>query len=107
MNEKCYTKIYSTKILQNEIMKWITVIINLLVEVVCVSAPGGEAFQAVDEGWPHPLNDTFAKELPTDVTKDHHDPPRSPGDRRGGIRETREEWRPNVVDFRKKCVLQQ
>ena len=28
----------------------ITVIINLLVEVVCVSAPGGEAFQAVDEG---------------------------------------------------------
>jgi hypothetical protein len=59
----------------------------------------------VDEGRPHPLYDTLTKKLPADITEYHHDLPRPPGDGRGGVRETGEKGRPNIVDFWKESVL--
>ena len=61
----------------------------------------------MNERRPHPPYDTLTKELPADIAKHHHDPPRPPSDGRSRVREMREEGRPNVVDFRKKSVLQQ
>ena len=80
---------------------------NILVQLVRIPAPGGKALEAVDEGRPHPLYDTFTKELPADVTEHHHDMPCPPSDGRSRIRETGEEWRPDVVDFWKESVLRQ
>ena len=80
---------------------------NIPVQLVRIPAPGGKALEVVDKGRTHPLYDTLTKELPTDVTEHHHDMPRPPSDGRGGVRETGEEWRPYVVDFRKESVLWQ
>lgn len=44
------------------------IIVNVLVQLIRISAPGGEALQVVYEGRPHPLNDTLTEEFPADVT---------------------------------------
>lgn len=80
---------------------------DVLVQLIRIPAPRGEALEAVDEGRPHPLYDTLTKELPAYVTEHHHDLPRPPSDGRGRVRETGEERRPNVVDFWEESVLQQ
>ena len=65
----------------------------------------GEAIKAVDQRRPHPLHHPLPKELPAHVTHHHHHTPCLSSNRRGGVREPGEKWRPNGVYFRQQCVL--